>query len=122
VTEANEGASNVPADAGPKKGSRRERGPDLETCRQRVELEDKLIGELATIAERTKKYMTLDQLKKDTPDFELWKVMPSIQEQKNLLEEPFSPRVFARTLVKRKYGVTRDAIKKSRAKLRAAIK
>ena len=99
------------------KEKHRERGPDLETSRERVQLEDKLRGELAMIAARTKKYLTLEQLKRDLPDSELWKLL-SLGEQRELLSEPIRPRVYARFLAARKYGVTPHALKKDHHKLR----
>lgn len=103
------------------KEKHRERGPDLETSRERVQLEDKLRSELAMIAARTKKYLTLEQLKRDLPDSELWKLL-SLQEQRELLSEPIRPKVYARFLAARKYGVTPHALKKDRHKLRSTSK
>ena len=95
----------------------RERGPNVEKIRERLDLEAKLTSEFGTIKERASKYAELRQLKRDFPDFALW-VMLSEKEQEQLLKEPFKPRAYALTLVMRKYGLTnRDTIRKSREKL-----
>jgi hypothetical protein len=99
---------------------RRHRGPDIETSRNRTELEDKLHSELGTIKLRANKYAELPQLKREFPKFALWKML-SKEEQKQLLTEPFKPVPYARTLVTRNFGLTSsETIKKDRRKLRNA--
>jgi hypothetical protein len=101
---------------------RRERGPDYETSRQRVALEDILRYELGTIKSKTENFTTPDQIRKEFPDFKLWKIL-SPKEQQQLLNEEFKPKAYARTLVVRNFGLTNtETIKKDRQKLRRANK
>ena len=113
-------SSNRAAVAPPEEGRRRERGPDIETSRKRIELEGRLTAELATIAQWAKKFTTARELRQRYPDFTLWNQL-SDQEQKELLTISFKPKAYARTLVMRKSGITSpDTLKKDRQKLRRA--
>ena len=105
--------------AAPKSATgKRERGPDYAKSRARVELEDTLRSELGKIKSRTAHHTSLDQLRKDFPAFELWKLL-SPKEQQELLADEFKPRAYARTLVANKFGLTSlETIKKDRQKLR----
>lgn len=92
----------------------RERGPDKGKHLARVELEDSLISELAAIRECLgDSVFTLDELRKRFPAFKLWTLLSEI-EQDELLEKEFKPKLYARTLTARKFGVGAEAIKKSR--------
>ena len=119
--ESSLSSSDRAAVAPPEGSRRRERGPDIETSRKRIELEELLTTELTTIAQRAKKFTTLSELRHRYPDFTLWNRLPE-QEQKELLTHPFRPKVYARSLVLRKYGITSDALKKDRQKLRRATR
>lgn len=101
---------------------RRQRGPNYGKSRERVDLEDILRSELGTIKSRTGKFATVNELKKEFPDFRLWTIL-SLDEQQELLTEEFKPTGYARSLVMRKFGLTNpDTIKKDRQKLRKADK
>lgn len=109
-----------PTAATPEEGRRRERGPDIETSRKRIELEERLTTELTSIAQWAKKFTTVSELRHRYPDFTLWDRL-SEQEQKELLTVPFKPKVYARHLVMRTFGITSpDTLKKDRRKLRHA--
>ena len=95
----------------------RERGPDIKTSKDRVEFEDGLRSELATLSPLLKGYTTVRDLRERHPNFELWKLL-SNQEQQELLTEPFKPRAYARTLTARQFAVTKWAIEKDRPKLK----
>lgn len=99
----------------------RERGPDIRTSRERVELEDKFRTELGSVkAVIDKGCAALEDLRKEFPTFELWHLL-STTEQRELLTDEFKPRAYARTLVMRKYGLTNpETVKKDRQKLRRA--
>ena len=95
----------------------RRRGPDIQTSRDRLDLLDKFMGELTTIHQQRHKFH-LGALKQKYPDFELWKVVP-LTEQVELITEDFIPKAYAKTLVRRKYGLRSDAVfKKDRNKLK----
>jgi hypothetical protein len=97
---------------------RRERGPDNTKHQVRVELENCLISELAAVRECLgESVFTLDELRKRFPDFKLWPLL-SETEQDELLEKEFKPKVYARALTARKFGVGAETIKKSRQKLK----
>jgi len=101
---------------------RRDRGPDLETSRTRVDLEDQLQRELATVFQRAERYTTVEKLKQKYPAFKLWTIL-SGPEQEELLTEPLRPRAYARSLVMRQYGLSsRETLKRDRQKLRHAQK
>ncbi len=102
-----------------KPNARRERGPDFETSRERVTLEDTLRAELGSVKSQIEKGTgTLKQMEERFPNFQLWKILSS-KEQEELLTEEFRPRTYARTLVTRKFGLTStETIKKDRQKLR----
>jgi len=97
--------------------SGRERGHDYEISQQRVALEDTLRSELGTIKSKAERYSTLEKLKNQFPDYQLWKIL-SMREQQELLDEEFKPTAFARSLVARTFGVVSETIKKDRQKLR----
>jgi hypothetical protein len=98
----------------------RQRGPDLATSQRRIELEDQLRTELATIKLRLDRYADLDRVKKEFPLFALWRVL-SVAEQEDLITEEFKPRAFARVLTMREFGLSSpDTIKKDRQRLRKA--
>jgi hypothetical protein len=100
--------------------SRRSRGPNLEICRQRIELEDNLRSELATVVFELRQMPSLSELRKKFPEFQLWHLL-SGPEQESLLAEPFKPAAYAKTLVLRRFGLTsEDTLKKDRKKLRTA--
>ncbi len=97
----------------PTKG-RRARGPALEKHKERMDLEDILIFELATIRERLGNATpTLEELHNRHPDFRLWRIL-SKNEQDELLAGEFKPKTYARNLTGRKFGVSAEAIKKGR--------
>jgi hypothetical protein len=92
------------------------RGPDMETHKKRVDFEDGLRSELAAIHEHLgASTTTLDELRVRFQNFKLWALLPSI-EQQELVEKEFKPRAYARALTARQFGVSPDAIKKSRHK------
>ena len=102
------------------RASRRDRGPNLEICRQRIELEDNLRGELATVVLELRQPTSLSELQKKFPDFQIWRQL-SVPEQESLLNEPFKPKAYAQRLVLRYFGLTsEETLKKDRKKLRAA--
>jgi hypothetical protein len=108
------------ADAPRIQASRRERGPNLEISSERIELEDKLRSELATVVLELQQSISLSDLQRKFPKFQIWRLL-SVPEQESLLHEPFKPKAYARRLVLRRFGITsEDTIKKDRKKLRAA--
>ena len=118
--ESPQSLSNLAVDSQPEESRQRERGPDIETSRQRIELEGQLITELTTIAQRVKKFTTVDELRRRYPDFTLWDRLSDV-EQKELLTISFKPKAYARHLVMRVFGITSpDTRKKDRKKLRDA--
>lgn len=98
--------------------AQRERGPNLEVSKERVELENRLRGELATVLARRKHHQTLDSLKRDLQDAVLWTIITSPQEQRELMTDDIKPRAYALSLTARKFGVQPSTIKKDRSKLR----
>ncbi len=101
------------------KPQKRQRGPDLDKSRERLELCDKLTGELATILQKREKFVSADALKEKYSEFELWKELPRA-EWNELLTTEFKPKRFATSLVLRHYGLTsEDTLKKDRQKLKA---
>jgi hypothetical protein len=99
---------------------KRERGPDLETSRKRIELWDKLASELATIFKQVRHHATVPMLKARYPGFEIWERL-SESEQAELPAGRFKPRAYAGHLVLRAYGLTSlEALRKDRQKLRKA--
>jgi hypothetical protein len=102
------------------RASRRDRGPNLEICRQRIELEDNLRSELATVVLELQQPTSLSELQKKFPNFQIWRQL-SVPEQESLLNEPFKPKAYAQRLVLRYFGLTsEETLKKDRKKLRAA--
>jgi hypothetical protein len=100
--------------------SRRDRGPNLEISRRRVELEDNLRSELATVVFELQQPTDLRKLQKKFPDFQIWRQL-SIPEQESLLYEPFKTTAYARRLVLRHFGLTsEETLKKDRKKLKTA--
>ena len=100
--------------------SRRDRGPNLEVSRQRIELTEKLRGELATIVLELQQPRTLGELQKKFPAFQIWHRL-SGPEQEALLKEPIKPKAYAQQLVLRHYGLTsEETLKKDRKKLKRA--
>ena len=91
----------------------RERGPNKKKHRERVELEDVLISELAAVREQQNLACTLDELRKRFRDFRLWTVLAQT-EQAELIEKEFKPKAYARILTARQFGVREETIKKSR--------
>lgn len=99
---------------------RQGRGPKLEISRQRVELEDKLCTELATVHFELRQPTSLVELRKKFPDFQIWRRL-SGPEQESLLNEAFKPKAYAKRLVLQEFGLTsEETLKKDRKKLRAA--
>ena len=104
--------------------NKRERGPDYQRIQKRVDFEDKLVSELGMIQSKISvtASINLALLKREFPDFELWKLL-SQQQQEELLTEDFKPRMYARTLAMAKFGLTsRETIKKDRQRLRKRTK
>jgi hypothetical protein len=100
--------------------SRQGRGPKLEISRQRVELEDKLCTELATVHFELRQPTSLPELRKKFPDFQIWRRL-SAPEQESLLNEAFKPKAYAKRLVLQEFGLTsEETLKKDRKKLKAA--
>jgi hypothetical protein len=100
--------------------SRQGRGPKLEISRRRVELEDKLRSELATVHFELRQPTSLAELRKKFPDFQIWRRL-SGPEQESLLNEAFKPKAYAKRLVLQEFGLTsEETLKKDRKKLRAA--
>jgi hypothetical protein len=100
--------------------SRRDRGPNLEISRRRIELEDNLRSELATVVLELQQPTDLSKLRKKFPDFQIWRQL-SVPEQESLLNEPFKSMAYARRLVLRHFGLTsEETLKKDRKKLRTA--
>jgi hypothetical protein len=98
----------------------RGRGPNLEISRRRVELEDNLRSELATVALELRQPTDLSKLRKKFPNFQIWRQL-SDPEQESLLNEPFKTTAYARLLVLRHFGLTsEETLKKDRKKLRTA--
>ena len=63
---------------------------------------------------------TVEKLKTKYPGFRLWEML-SEQEQRELLDEKFNPRAYARSLTLGQYGLTSlSTLKKDRKKLRYA--
>ena len=92
----------------------RERGPDKKKHKARVDFEDSLISELASVRDRLgDSASTLEGLRERFPNYKLWTLLAGA-EQAELLEREFKPKVYARTLTARKFGVGKEAIKKSR--------
>jgi hypothetical protein len=113
-------AGTQPADAPRSQASRRDRGPNLKISGQRIELEDQLRSELATVDLELRQSTSLSELRRKFPEFQIWRLL-SVPEQESLLNEPFKPKAYARRLVLRRFGITsEDTIKKDRKKLRAA--
>jgi hypothetical protein len=109
-----------PATAPRSQASRRDRGPNLELSRERVELEDTLSSELTSVVLELRQSTSLNILRKKFPAFEIWRLL-SVPEQESLLNEPFKPKAYARKLVMRRFSLTsEETIKKDRKKLRAA--
>ena len=75
--------------------SRRGRGPNLEISRRRIELEEKLRSELATVVLELHQATDLSKLRKKFPGFEIWRQL-SVPEQESLLNEPFKTTTYAR--------------------------
>jgi chemotaxis protein histidine kinase CheA len=116
-TDANMGQEANADNAKSSRQGRRERGPDKKMHQERVELEDTLISELAAIRDRLgDSASTLDELHKRFP-FKVWTIL-SPTEQEELLAKEFKPKAYARALTARKFGVSEEAIKKSRQTLR----
>jgi len=100
------------------KPQKRERGPDIDKSRERVELLNKLIGELTTVLQQREKFVSAEALKEKYPEFELWKALHKA-EWNELLTQEFKPKRFATSLVMRRYGLTsEDTLKKDRRKLK----
>ena len=100
--------------------SRRNRGPNLEISRQRVEMEDDLRTELATVVVELRQTRSLSELRKKFPKFQIWHML-SGPEQELLLTEPVKPAGYAKVLVLRHFGLTsEETLKKDRKKLRTA--
>ena len=96
------------------------RGPDLQTSGERIALYNQLSRELAAVHREVKKYVTVEKLKTKYPGFRIWEML-SEQEQRQLLDEKFNPRAYARTLTLGQYGLTSlSTLKKDRKKLRDA--
>jgi hypothetical protein len=108
-------SSSFPSEIG---GQNRRRTPDIQLSRERLSLLDKLVGELTTVFQQKDKATSVEALKRKYPNFELWKQL-SQPEQVELLTEDFIPKAYAKTLVKRKYGLLSDeTVKNDREKLR----
>ena len=99
----------------------RDRKPDFELSRTRLETEGVLRGELTTIADALGigKCRTVDQLRNRFPDFQLWKIL-SPQEQRELLTLEYKPKAYARNLVIRRFAISNSTLKYDRRKLRQA--
>ncbi|OFV95127.1 MAG: hypothetical protein A3F68_10675 [Acidobacteria bacterium RIFCSPLOWO2_12_FULL_54_10] len=116
---AKEKVKNVPPPLYDRNAIARERGPDLDKHRERVDLEDKLRSELSAIAEilGTDALLETNNLRKRFPTYKLWEIL-SEAEQQELLTVEFKPRKYARSLTGRRFSVGEESIKKSRQKLR----
>jgi len=96
----------------------RKRGPDLKTHSERAKFEDRLRSELGAIRDQKEKeaVSTVDELQRRFSDYRIWTIL-SKTEQDELLDTDFKPRAYARELTASHFGVTTEAIKKSRQKL-----
>jgi hypothetical protein len=100
---------------GERKPLRRERGPAIEKHRERVNFENALITDLASIRDRCTQSPepTPNELREMLPSSKLWEILQP-DEQKKLVSEEFKPKGWARRLTARKFGVSEDTVKKSR--------
>lgn len=100
--------------------AKRFRGPKIELHRERLALWKRLAEELATIWQETRKFATLDGLKRKYPDFQIWTLLAA-DAQRELLERKFNPKAYAGNLVLRKYGLkSLETLRRSREIVRAA--
>jgi hypothetical protein len=100
--------------------AKRFRGPKIELHRERLALWERLAGELATLWQATRKFATLDALKRKYPDFQIWTLLTA-DEQRELLEGKFNPKAYAGNLVLRKYGLkSLETLRRSRGIVREA--
>ena len=91
----------------------------LELSKERLALLEQLTQELTTVYQQKVKQHSLSEMKRRYPKFELWKILPDV-EQKELFDEDFSPKHFARQLVMRRYGLrSEETLKKDRYKIKA---
>jgi hypothetical protein len=81
-----------------------------------------LARELATIKKRTERFCDVPTLKREFPDFELWRHLSST-EIDELCGGDFKPGAYADSIALRVFGVmSRETLKKDRSKLRRASK
>src|SRR5262249_5853415 len=73
------------------------RESDLQTSRERLELYEKLTGELTIVLQQRDRFTSVEALKKRYPDFALWQVLPAA-EQNELLTDDFNASAWARNL------------------------
>jgi hypothetical protein len=112
-----EGASKQPRTSDRKIPKRK---PDLETSQKRVKLSEQLARELAIIKPRVRSYRTIDKLRTEFPDFELWKYVFR-DEHEDLLAGKFLPKAFAESITMRVFGIgSRQTLKKDRKKIKKA--
>lgn len=104
----------------PSKTSRRT--PDMETSQKRLALREKLATELATIKVRVQNFCDLPTLRREYPDFELWKHLNE-GEARELLDGEFKPKSYAANLTLRIFGLTSaETLKKDSRKLKLGKK
>jgi len=102
--------------------SKTRRTPDLETSRKRLALLERLATELATIKDRTtERFCDAPILKREFPNFELWKHISQEEIRELTNGEDFSPRAYAGRIALRVSGVNSpETLKKDRRKLKRA--
>jgi hypothetical protein len=95
-------SSSSPSEIG---GQQRRRSPEIQISRERLNLLDRIMGELTTVYQQRHKFTGVEALKRKYPDFELWKLLLFKAELVELLTKDFTPKAYAKTLVLRKYGL-----------------
>jgi hypothetical protein len=105
------------------KAKARNRGPDLKTSQDRLELCQVLSRELATIKQDVQRHCTVEGLKRRHPRFKLWEHVDDIDLKELVDGQEFMPKAYAESLVLRQYGLaSRETLKKDRSKLKKAKK
>jgi hypothetical protein len=95
--------------------------PALRRSRERAKLCETLVDELRTIYCRGQRYCTVEQLKRDYPNFVLWSHIADHELRRLLSGDEFRPRDLAKRLTLRAYNLTSlDTLKDDRRKIRKA--
>jgi hypothetical protein len=84
---------------------------------ERVQRKECLCGELASIKIHLEEGQTIDAVRKQYPDFEVWALLKKHGYESEILQPDFRPKALAGTLVRHIYGVTEETIRKDLQKV-----